>query len=141
MNRVLFILVLISVLFTNCSKIEKAKKRIDGTWNAVTYKHTSNLGFSYFYTAEGVFNFDNCSEDICSYSIDIDYSNSTASGSKSEYGKYFFVDEKGDFFNFYRTEINGVDTLDYGRIILLTKSDLKIEYDDSTGRHTYVLEK
>ena len=141
MNKVSLILICISFLFSYCSKIEKTKKRLDGTWNAVSYQYTTNLGFSYFYDTEGIIEFENCDEDTCSYSIDLNYSNSTDSGTKSEFGNYIFIDEEGEYFSLYRIGINGVDILDSGRIILITNSDLKIEYVDNIGRHIYTLEK
>lgn len=93
------------------------------------------------YDANGTFQLDNCDQTLCSYAINVNYSNSTNNGLISEFGEYFFVDDEGEHYSMYRTKNGVMDTIDYGRVILVTKSDLKIEYVDQLGRHIYILEK
>lgn len=140
LNKAIIFISFILILFS-CSKTNRTKKKIDGTWKAVTYQRTDNLGFSSHYDATGTFELDNCENELCNYVINVNYSNTTGSGSKIESGEYFFIDDEGEYFSMYRT-VNGItDTVDYGRVILVTKSDLKIEYVDLQGRHIYILEK
>lgn len=113
-----------------------------GEWTLAKYKYTNSSGLSYYYPASGTFDFDNCQEDTCNYQINFNYTINDTTENKKFNGWYYFVDENAEYFDMVNIETSGVvDTLRNGRVILITKSDMKTEFSDSTGRHTFWLEK
>ncbi len=129
----------IAVFFSGCNKVEKTQRTLTGVWNVHQYKFTTSTGFSYYYESEGTMDFGSCDGELCNYALNFIYQNQ-GSQSKIESGT-IDVDENNNF-QLNRLNPDGTSTLiEYGRIILLTKDDLKMEFADETGLHEFVLLK
>ena len=135
------LLVLLVLAMLSCSKHEKAVNKLEGSWTLTSYRFKNQQGLSYYTEASGSLFFENCSDTICAYSMNLQYSHPQISGSRVEAGKFEF-----DVFenNLLLTPIvGGVDqtTIKNG-VTLLTKTDLEFQYTDDLGRsHHYVFEK
>lgn len=139
MKQVLLVLFLLLTL-ASCDKIQKTEKTITGIWNLYEYKFTAPTGLVYYWTSEGTVDFGSCGDEVCNYSIHIDYQNDGGSFTKYENGKIHFSDETS--FSLERINANGTTTiLSYGKIQLVTKDDLQLEFSDEHGLHGFVLQK
>ncbi len=130
------------LLLPGCDKVKKTRKKLAGTWQIIEYKYSNSSGLSYYYPAEGTFEFDNCGEHLCSFKIDMTYFIDTIAFDKNMSGLYTFKDEKAEYYKLIDIDTTGIkDTVENARILLITKTDLKTEFSDSEGRHLFILEK
>lgn len=131
---------MIALVISSCDKIEKTEKRITGIWELIEYKYTAPTGLIYFLPSTGTIDFGSCGEHICSYSIHINYENNGGNYTKYEHGNISFSDETT--FTLDRINSNGtITTLNYGKILLMTKDDLQLEFSDEQGLHEFILQK
>ena len=138
MNKIGIILI-IGFAFLSCDKVKKTQKTITGVWSIHQYKYTTATGLAYFYEAEGTMDFGSCDGELCNYGLSMVYQNQGAQ-EKIESGT-IDLDENNSFV-LHRLNTDGTSSLlDYGRIILLTKDDLKMEFKDESGLHEFVLLK
>lgn len=129
-------------MLAGCDKQEQVRKDLDGEWKIIEYRFTNYNSLTYIYPATGTMTFENCPDEICSYSLNLNFDVQGTPYSKKESGKYEFLDEKGEYYRLYRENANGtVSTIETGRIILITKKDLKTEFTDEYGNHLLILEK
>lgn len=138
MNK-LWSILLISFLFTGCDKIEKTQKILTGVWSIHQYRYTVASGLSYFYDAEGTMDYGSCDGELCNYSLNMTYYNQSLL-EKIESGTIDLINDETFVLN--RNNADGSTTLlDYGRILLVTKDDLKMEFKDESGLHQFVFQK
>lgn len=142
MNKKYWTYLVLLLIVTACSKTNQAHKKMAGDWVVTKYMYTNFSGLSYYYPISGDFIFDNCEEDTCNFQINCTYTVDSLDQNLTLQGRYFFLDENAEYYELLNIDSTGsIDTLHNGRVILLTKSDLKTEYSDSTGRHVFWLEK
>lgn len=131
--------VLVQFLFASCDKVDRTKKKFSGTWNVYSYRLIDHNGFTHEYPASGTVYFEFCENESCAYTLNLTYDVSGNSLIKAESGLYHLKDS--EYYELYRNSTGTIDTLDYGRILLLTRKDLKTEFKDDDGIHVLVLEK
>jgi hypothetical protein len=140
-NKHIGLLVLLFFTIVSCSKHEKVFNKLDGAWTLTSYRFKNQQGLSYYPEASGSLFFENCSDTICAYSMNIQYNHPQISGSRVEAGKFGF-----DVFEnklLLTPIVGGIDqtTITNG-VTLLTKTDLEFQYTDDLGRsHHYIFEK
>ena len=114
---------------------------MDGEWTIYTMKVTKSNGLSYQYETTGTFNFSNFNGDEGKYALNMTYITPTGTISKNESGK-IRLKEKGKYFDFYRDNSDGSVTLiEDARIILITKNDIEMLYQDNNENFWFILEK
>jgi len=139
MNK-LWLILLVGFLFVGCDKVKKTQKTLTGVWTVIQYKKTLATGLAYFYDSEGTLSFGSCDGELCDYSLKINYQDQGTTLQKHESGTIALQDD--EYFFLHRNNPDGTVTLlDEGRIILMTKDDLKIEFHDEVGIHEFVFQK
>lgn len=131
------------LLSVGCDKQKQTAKQISGIWELKTYKKTDIEGLSEYAICSGQMTFDKCKgETSCTYSTNFSFTFADTTGTNLDKGT-FQVIEKGDYMNLTRTDNsnNVIDTLKY-RILIRTKTDLSLEYNNGKGTiHSYLLER
>ncbi len=134
------IILMLSVL-SSCNKDRKFEKELSGQWTIESYEFTNPNGLSYYYPAEGGITFNKETENSGTYTLDYTYVSGTDTIHESESGEYNFNYDDTEHYDMYRTK-NGIsDTLKNARIILITKTDLRTEMGEVSGRRTFVFNK
>lgn len=113
-----------------------------GTWTIYSIQFTDGSGLNYFPECSGKLFLDNCKESTCTYSLDINYSHPSISGSRTETGTYT-LNQAGSEFDLLEIKPDQ-STVQHAKneIVLLTKTDLKFTYQTSTGEaFTYIFRK
>lgn len=129
------------ILLSSCNKNVKFEKELSGDWTIESYEFTTPNGLSYYYPAEGIMTFNNESENSGTYSLDYEYISGSDTIHESETGEYIFNYDDNEHYDMYRVK-NGVsDTIKNARIILITKTDLRTEMGEVSGRRTFVFNK
>ncbi len=141
-NRHSYLLAIILLLLTaSCNKLKQTKRKLSGTWMVLNYRYQNHSGLSYDYNAEGKIQFDNCANESCPYTINFRY---VANGVEYEVinsGDYTVL-EDAEQYHLNRLNNDGTSTvLENCRIILLTKDELKTQFQDETGIHYFILGK
>ena len=143
LNRIFFFL-LFTILVVSCNKEKSAQKKIDGTWEIISYKRTEANGLNFYASVSGEMNFtavDHFKENSL-YSSDISYSFNTDSGIFHENGSIEMID-KGGYMNVIKMNSSNlpIDTIKY-RILVSTNTDLQLEFSDSISRiHNFIFKK
>ena len=139
--RKVILLLSISLILLGCDKVKRNQKHLDGTWTIYEYQYTApTTGLIYFFESTGTMSFGNASGKNINYAIDINYLNQGNYYDKMESGVIEFQDD--EYFLMHRQNSNGTITvLDYARILLITKDDLKLEFQDEYGLHEFILQK
>lgn len=138
--RKLIVLFILGVSLVGCDKVKKNLKYLDGNWTLYEYQYTSATGLIYFYESSGTVSFSNIGENTCDYAMDITYLKQGTNYVIDDHGTINFIDE--EYFEMNRVNQDGsITLLDYARIILITKDDLKMEYKDEYGIHEFILQK
>ena len=140
LNKLFFIFTLL-FLVASCNKTKSTEKKMDGEWTIYKMKVTKSNGLSYYYEPTGTFNFSGFNDGEGEYAINMSYITPNGTLSKIESGTIVLTQE-GGYFIFYRTNADGsVSELPEGRILLITKNDIEMVYQDNSENYTFVLEK
>lgn len=114
---------------------------MDGEWTIYKMKVTKSNGLSYYYEATGTFNFSDFVNGEGKYAINMSYITPTGTLTKNESGTIILTQE-GGYFVFYRNNADGsITEFPEGRILLITKNDIEMIYQDNNENYTFVLEK
>ncbi len=133
--------VIILVLISSCDKEQRTKKKLAGSWNIIEYQYSNFSGLTYRYDTYGQMTFENCEDALCNYAIDMYFINQGDTSYRNDNGYYELI-KGSDNYILYKMDSSGItDTLDNGRIILLTKKSLKIEFTEFYQRHLFILER
>lgn len=135
LNRI-FIFLLFPILVISCDKEKSAQKKIDGTWEIISYKRTEANGLNFYASVSGEMNFtsvDHFKENSL-YSSNITYSFDSESGYFYENGRIEMID-KGRYMNVIKMNSSNlpIDTIKY-RILVSTNTDLQLEFSDNVSR-------
>lgn len=138
MIKLLCILTIGLSLLGSCSKVKKSQKRIQGSWEIISYRQTDINGFTTFYDAVGTITFGKDTDNTFTYVEDYTYQGDSGSITVQRQGIGTFTNELGhdhrlDFF------LPTVFTLEECTFRLMTKDDLKIEQHDAQFMYMLVL--
>ena len=131
-------LILLVLVFTGCDKVKQVHKDLEGEWQIITYRRTNDQGLTYFLPADGTLQFTSCSNAICSYDFNFSYEDQGVISVYSNSGS--LNQHNHEHFDLFPTVSSG-DSIYDGRILLITKDDLKMLYNDGVHEHYFVLEK
>lgn len=129
-----------SLLLFSCDKVKQTSKKITGTFEIKQYSYENQQGLTYFYTCNGLVEINKtASKEELNISVNLNCD--TQETSPNMIGKIILNDD-GEYFDLTRYNTDGtISQFTNGRIILRTKTDLKIEYYMESGRHRLVLRK
>ena len=133
---------LLLVLFTSCDKHKQSARQLAGTWKLTSYKIKDSEGLSTYSTGTGEMHFSACSETPikCTYHFNASL---TFPGipltQMVEQGTYEMI-EKGDYMTMKKLDALGNELGSYTyRILVLTKTDLELEYPDNLGNYVTMI--
>ena len=137
----LFIAISIAILFTACNKVKSTEKKMDGEWTIYKMKVTKSNGLSYYYETTGTFTFSDFNDGEGKYALNMSYVTPSGTILKNEFGK-IVLKQKGEYFDLFRENADGsIDQIIDARILLITKNDIEMLYQDNNENFTFVLEK
>lgn len=114
---------------------------MDGEWTIYSLKVTKQNGLSYYYETTGTFTFSDFNGDEGKYVLNMTYITPTDTIVKNESGK-IVLKEKGAYYDLFRDNTDGsITQIQNGRIILITKDDIKTLYQDDNENFLFILEK
>jgi hypothetical protein len=129
---------LLLVLVTSCDKQKQSARQLEGTWELTSYKIKDSEGLSTYATGTGEIHFDKCPDTPikCSYQFNASL---TFPGipftDLLEQGTFEMI-EKGDYMTIMKLDTAGNELGSYTyRILVLTKTDLELEYPDNLGNY------
>ncbi len=136
--KALFTFLIILWVFVSCDKQKQSARQLAGTWELTSYKVKNAEGLSTYDTGSGIFHFDKCSKNTLqstfTFSATLVFP-SAAQSSISQQGTYEMI-EKGDYITVKQLDALGVEIGVYTyRILVLTKTDLELEYPDNLGNY------
>lgn len=140
-NKIIFILFSVLFITSSCDKIKQTEKMMDGEWTIYSLKVTKYTGLSYYYETTGTITYSDFNGDEGRYELNMSYITPNGTIDKHEKGK-IVLKEKGKFYDMYRENSDGsiTEILD-GRIILITKNDIKMHYTVDNETLLFILEK
>lgn len=139
-NKLLFILSVL-FLFSSCDKIKSTEKEMDGEWTIYSLKVTKYTGLSYYYETTGTITYSDFNGDEGRYALDMTYITPSGTIEKHEKGK-IVLKEKGEYYDLYRENTDGsITEILNGRIVLITKNDIKTHFADNDETFLFILEK
>jgi hypothetical protein len=130
----LFLLIFIG----SCDKQKQAARQLEGTWELTSYKVKNAEGLSTYATGSGTIHFDNPSSDPIKSTFQFTASLTIpglAQSTINQQGTYEMI-EKGDYMTVKQLDASGAEIGVYTyRILVLTKTDLELEYPDNLGNY------
>ena len=133
---------LLLVLVTSCDKQKQSARQLEGTWELTSYRMKDSEGLSAYATGTGEMHFSACSETPikCTYHFNASL---TFPGipltQMVEQGTYEMI-EKGDYMTMKKLDALGNELGSYTyRILVLTKTDLELEYPDNLGNYVTMI--
>jgi len=140
------LLTLLMILFfvTSCDKEKRTVRRIDGTWEIKSFKRILSSGISIYAEVTGEMKIESSSDEYWekAYNLQFNYSFPSFSGTTNQSG-LINVLESGDYMDV--STLNAADVvtrIDNHRIMVLTSTDLQLEFTDSVGQiNTYTFRK
>ena len=137
LSKLLYISIAV-LLIASCSRVKKSQKRIQGTWEIISYRQTDVAGFTEFYDAVGTITFGEDTDNSFTYVEDYTYQGTSGPVvvQRSGIGTFtndFGMDHQLDFV------LPVPLILSHCTFRLITKDDLKIEQLDNQFRHMLVL--
>ena len=140
MKSKLFLILLLAAVVLSCDKVENVHKKLTGVWTITSYTFLNSNSLTYYYPADGTMSFGSCGSAICNYNLNLKYEAQGILQEKINRGTMDFVDD--EYFLMHRENSDGsISLIEYARVILLTKDDLKIAFTDEYGAHELVLYK
>jgi hypothetical protein len=137
LSKLLYISIAV-LLLASCSRVKKSQKRIQGTWEIVSYRQTDVAGFTEFYEAAGTITFDEDTDNTFMYVEDYTYQGASGPVIVQRSGIGTFTNDLGmdhqlDFVHPVPMTLNNCT------FRLITKDDLKIEQRGIQFTHMLVL--
>jgi hypothetical protein len=130
------------LLHVGCSKQNRVQKKLDGIWHLTEYRFKTVQGFNYYPEASGELFFENCGNDLCAYSMNIAFAHPKLTGTRVEAGAYSLNDDAGVLSMIPYDISNNPEPAKVHNVMLITRTDLNLEYVDELGRaHYYLFEK
>ncbi len=127
-------------LLSACNKVQHTAKTLDGTWKIYSYAQTISGGFVHYYETEGTITFTTRDDGTFDYQEDYTYYTATDTIHSTRKGTGILNGKKIRNYDLTFTDPAGI-VLEGCQIRVLTKDDLKIQHQESSGGHTYVLYK
>lgn len=144
MFKNIFFLFIFSLFFTSCDKQKRTTKKIDGEWEITSYKLTDTEGLSEYAACSGSYIFNSCENKStsCGYSCALAFEFPSITGTAIESG-IFEVLPDGEYMDVTNIDsLNAVISLYNYRILILTKTDLHLEYTDATFKiHSLIFKR
>jgi len=131
-------------LVLSCDKEKRTVRQIEGSWEIKKYKRILSTGISIYANASGEMNIENSSNEAWekSYSLQLNYSFPSFSGTTTQNG-LINVLESGEYMDVSTLNSSDVVTrIDQHRIMVLTSTDLQLEFTDIAGQiNTYTFRR
>jgi len=132
------VLILLVFFLSSCDKQKQSARQLVGTWDLTSYKVKNAEGLSTYATGSGTIHFDNFStkpiQSTFQFNAALTFPGPTQSTVNQE-GTYEMI-EKGDYMTVKILDTSGAEIGVYTyRILVLTKTDLKLEYPDNLGNY------
>lgn len=140
----IFLLLMILFSVASCDKEKKTVRRIDGTWEIKSFKRILSSGISIYADVTGEMKIESSSDEYWekAYTLQFDYAFPSFNGATNQFG-LMNVLESGDYMDV--STLNSADVvtrIDNHRIMVLTSTDLQLEFVDSLGQiNTYTFRK
>jgi hypothetical protein len=142
-KNILFLFIF-SLLITSCDKQKRTSKKIDGEWEITSYKLTDTEGLSEYAVCSGSYIFNSCENKSasCGYSCAIAFEFPSITGTAIQSG-IFEVLPDGGYMDVTTINSSNIVISSYNyRILILTKTDLHLEFTDSTFKiHSLIFKK
>lgn len=143
MKQVL-ILLFLGLFILSCDKEKRTVNRIDGTWEISTFKRILSTGISIYAEVSGEMTIAQSNDESWdkSYILQFNYSFPTFSGTNNQNG-LINVLEDGEYMDVSTlSSSNLITRIDQHRIMVLTSTDLQVEFTDSVGQiNTYTFRR
>jgi hypothetical protein len=143
MKRIV-VLLLVLIFVASCDKEKRTVRRIDGTWEIKSFKRILSTGISIYADVTGKMKIENSSDEYWekAYTLEFDYAFPSFNGTTNQSG-LINVLESGEYMDV--STLNSADVvtrIDNHRIMVLTSTDLQLEFTDSVGQiNTYTFRK
>ena len=123
--------------FLGCTE-SKVNRKLPGSWSLVSHSYVDEFGFTInCANSSGNLVLGNCKKGDCTYSINYNYP-CINTGDQVESGT-FMIESGGDNFLLFRENVDAtIDTIEHS-IMLLTNTDLKINYYEPTEKRRHML--
>jgi hypothetical protein len=143
MKRIV-VLLLVLIFVASCDKEKWTVRRIDGTWEIKSFKRILSTGISIYADVTGKMKIENSSDEYWekAYTLEFDYAFPSFNGTTNQSG-LINVLESGEYIDVSTLNSSDVVTrIDNHRIMVLTSTDLQLEFTDSVGQiNTYTFRK
>lgn len=113
---------------------------MDGTWTIYSYTRITGIGFKTEYPAEGTVTFEDLGNGNLKYTEDFTYKDGTNAIPMNRVGDMTIVGEQSKSFELTFTSPTN-STTQYNTIHVVSKDDLKIEFQENGIGHLFVLQK
>lgn len=143
MKRIV-VLLMILIFVTSCDKEKRTVRRIDGTWEIKSFKRILSSGISIYAEVTGEMKIESSNDEYWekAYKLQFNYAFPSSSGTTNQSG-LINVLESGEYMDVSTlTSSEVVTRIDNHRIMVLTSTDLQLEFTDSLGQiNTYTFRK
>jgi hypothetical protein len=141
MKNLLTVLLLL-IFISSCDKQKQSARKLAGTWELASYKVKNAEGLSTYATGTGIMHFDECTnnpiQSTFTFNATLSFPNVPQSNI-SQQGTYEMI-EKGDYMTVKQLDNTGTEIGVYTyRILVLTKTDLELEYPDNLGNYVTLI--
>ena len=139
-------LILLMILFfvISCDKERRTVRRIDGTWEIKSFKRILSTGISIYADVSGEMKIESSNDEFWEkgYDLQFNYTFPSFNGITNQKGLINIL-ESGEYMDV--STINSADIvtrIDNHRMMVLTSTDLQLEFTDSVGQiNTYTFRK
>ena len=142
-KNILFLLVF-SLFFIACDKQRRTTTKIDGEWEISVYKITDIEGLAEYAVCSGSYIFNSCTDksSVCDYSCNLNFTFPGNTGTTIESGTFLVLPD-GGYMDVTNMNAMNIPTSVYNyRILTITRTDLQLEFTDSTNNiHSLFLKK
>jgi hypothetical protein len=137
MKAFITLFILLWVLIS-CDKQKQSARQLAGTWEMTSYRVKNAEGLSAYATGTGNIHFDKCIKNSIQstfvFHATLSFPN-VAESTIHQNGTYEMI-EKGDYMTVKQLDTLGTEIGVYTyRILVLTKTDLELEYPDNLGNY------
>ena len=136
--KTFFTLFILLWVLMSCDKQKQSARQLAGTWELTSYKVKNAEGLSTFATGTGSIHFDKCVKNTLqsTFAFHATLSFPTVAQSTIHQSGTYEMIEKGDYMTVKQLDALGVEIGVYTyRILVLTKTDLELEYPDNLGSY------
>ena len=140
--KTLATLLLLLIFISSCDKQKQSVRKLEGTWELTSYKVKNAEGLSTYATGSGTIHFDKPSSNPIQSTFQFTAALTfpgLAQSTVSQQGTYEMI-EKGDYMTVKLLDTTGSEIGVYTyRILVLTKTDLELEYPDNLGNYVTMI--